>query len=401
MRRSAALYGIIGLVLLIFGIIDHQIAPGFRFFVWINLVLGVFALVLWITSSGAAIGSVIGQRSTRYGANAIIYSAAFVGLVIAINYISSLHHSRLDLTTEKIFSLSSQSEQVVKNLKQPIRLIGFFPGGENPTARDLYATYAYASPKLTYELVDPDKHPELAERYKVSVMNTTHIQVGEGDKGEGTNVTDLSEEALTNAIIRATKNTKKVIDFLDGHGEADPDEAQNPDGFGELKKDLEGEGYEVRKLELAQLAKVPDDTTMVVIAGPVKPILPHEIEQLQDYLKRAGRIVATFRPQRADQSVNQTALENLVSQWGVRVGNDIVVDQVVRLFAGPALGLNPIVQDYGEHPITRNFKQRTVFPLARSLTVEENLKKGLTVIPLAKTSDTSWAETDLDTLFKQ
>ena len=403
MRRSAALYGIIGLILLIFGIIDHLIAPGFRFFVWVNLVAGIFALVLWITSSGAAIGTLIGQRSTRYGANAIIYSVAFIALIVAANYISSLpnFHRRLDLTSEKIFSLSSQSEQVVKNLTQPIKLIGFFPGGENQTARDLYATYRYASPKVSYQLVDPDKHPELAERFKVTVMNTTHIQVGGADSGVGTNVTELSEEALTNAIIRATRNTKKVVEFLDGHGEADPDDAQNPGGFGELKKDLEGEGYEVRKLELAQLPKVPDDTTMVVIAGPVKPILPHEIEQLQDYLKREGRIVAMFRPQRADQSVNQKAFEDLISQWGVRVGNDIIVDQVVRLFAGPALGLNPIVQDYGEHPITRNFKQRTVFPMARSLTVEENLKNGLTVTPLAKTSDTSWAETDLETLFKQ
>ena len=159
MRRSAALYGIIGLILLSFGIIDHLIAPGFRFFVWVNLVAGIFALVLWITSSGAAIGTLIGQRSTRYGANAIIYSVAFIALIVAANYISGLHHRRLDLTTEKIFSLSSQSEQVVKNLKQPIKLIGFFPGGENQTARDLFATYAYASPKVSYQLVDPDKHP--------------------------------------------------------------------------------------------------------------------------------------------------------------------------------------------------------------------------------------------------
>ena len=401
MRRSAALYGIIGLVLLIFGIIDHQIAPGFRFFVWVNLVAGIFALVLWITSSGSAIGSIVGQRSTRYGANAILYSIAFVALIIAANYISSLHHRRLDLTTEKVFSLSSQSEQVVKNLKEPIKLIGFFQGGENQTARDLYATYAYASPKVTYQLVDPDKHPEMAERYKVTVMNTTHIAVGGPDSEQGTNVTELSEEALTNAIIRATNNTKKVVEFLDGHGEADPSDVQNNAGYGELKKDLEGEGYEVRKLELAQLPKVPDDTTMVVIAGPEKPLLPHEIEQLQAYLKNDGRVIAMFRPERPDQSIDENALASMVADWGVKVGNDIVVDQVVRLFGGPALGLNPIVQDYGNHPITKNFKQRTVFPMARSLTVEDNLKQGLTVTPIAKTSDTSWAEVDLDTLFKQ
>ena len=48
---------------------------------------------------------------------------AFIALIIAANYISSRHHRRLDLTSEKIYSLSSQSEQVVKNLKEPVKLI--------------------------------------------------------------------------------------------------------------------------------------------------------------------------------------------------------------------------------------------------------------------------------------
>src|SRR5215813_15326821 len=140
MRRTSALYGIIGLVLLAFGLIDLQIAPGFRLFVWVNLVGGIFAIVLWITASRSTLGALVGQRSTRYGANAVIYSVAFIGVIVAVNYISSLHHRRLDLTTEKVYSLSSQSEQIVKQLKEPLKLIGFFQAGENPTARELYAT---------------------------------------------------------------------------------------------------------------------------------------------------------------------------------------------------------------------------------------------------------------------
>src|SRR5208337_4878808 len=77
------------------------------------------------------------------------------------------------------------------------------------------------------------------------------------------------------------------------------------------------------------------------------------------------------------------------------------VDQVVRLFAGPALGLNPLVDTYGPHQVTRSFKQRTVFPMTRSVEPEDPLKPGLEVTPLAKTSDTSWAETDLVGIFKR
>jgi hypothetical protein len=59
------------------------------------------------------------------------------------------------------------------------------------------------------------------------------------------------------------------------------------------------------------------------------------------------------------------------------------------------------VQTYEEHPITKDFKQHTVFPMSRSLTAETGLKPGLTVTPVAKTSDTSWAEVNLDLLFKE
>jgi ABC-type uncharacterized transport system involved in gliding motility auxiliary subunit len=400
MRRSAALYGLLGLVLLAFGLIDYFISSGFRLFVWVNLAGGVFAIVLWITSSRSEIATLSTGRSARYGANAAVYTIAFIGVLVAINYISTLHNTRIDLTSEKVYSLSSQSVNVVKGLKQPLKLYGFFQGGESPQARELYDMYAYYSPKVTYEIVDPDKHPELAERYKVTVMGTTHLQYG-GENGEGTNITDLNEEALTNAMIRVTKKGKKVIEFLDGHGEADIDDAETQTGFGIIRKDLEGEGYEVRKLELAQLPKVPDDANLVVVAGPIKPIGQHEIEALDAYLKQGGRMIAMYRPQRPDNPIDEDAMVKLASEWGVKVGNDIVVDQVVRLFEGPALGLNPIVQTYGESPIVKDFKQRTVFPMTRSLTAEPDLKAGLTVTPVAKTSDTSWAEVDLDTLFRQ
>jgi ABC-type uncharacterized transport system involved in gliding motility auxiliary subunit len=400
MRRTAALYGYIGLVLLAFGLIDYAIAPEFRFFVWVNLAAGVFALVLWATSSRSALSTIVGRRSAQYGTNAVIYTLAFVGVIVAVNYLSALHHRRIDMTSERVFSLSSQSVKVVKNLKEPLKLIGFFQGGNNPQAHELFQMYAYASPKVSFELVDPVKHPELAEKYKVSVNNTIHIQYGTGPEASGTNVTQVSEQTLTNAIIRVTKSTKKIIDFLDGHGEADIDDTSGADGMGALRTALEGEGYQVQKLLLASKPKVPAGVNIVVIAGPVRPLLPHEIDQLNDYLKRGGRVMIMFRPIPPNSNVDESALENLAVQWGVKAGNDVVVDQVVRLFAGPALGTEPLVQNYGESPITRGFKQRTVFPSVRSLTPVPDLKSGMTVTALAKTSDTSWAETDLVALFE-
>ncbi len=400
MQRSAALYGILGLVLLAFGLVEFLFTAGFAFFVAVNLVGGVFCVVLWITSSWPAMGSFAGRRSTRYGANALAYSLILVLILVALNYLASLHHTRLDLTAERVYSLSGQSVKVVGGLAKPLKIYGFFQGGEDGTARRLYEEYAYASPKVSFEMVDPDRHPELAEKYKVSVNRTTHLQYG-GDRGDGTNVTDLTEEAITNAIIRVSKAKKRLICFLDGHGEADPDDRSGTSGLGQLKTALEGEGFAAKKLLLATAAAVPADCTMLAVAGPKRPLDPHEIGAIGTYLKQGGRALVTFRAPRPDNEIDEAALAGLAAQWGVKAGNDVVVDQVLRLFAGPALGLSPLVSDYGAHLMTRDFHQRTVFPMTRSVEPESNLKAGLTVTTLAKTSATSWAETDIDGIFKR
>jgi ABC-type uncharacterized transport system involved in gliding motility auxiliary subunit len=402
MRRTSALTGLLGLVLLAFGIIGYALTSGgfARLFIFVNLVGGAFAIIGWLTASWGTLGEIAGSRSTRYGANAAIYSAAFIGLLIGINYLASHYHRQFDLTAEKAFSLSPQTVNVVSRLKEPLKLYGFVQGGRNPTLEALYQEYGYASPKISYELVDPNRHPELADRFKVTTMNTTHLQYG-GAKGSGTNVTDSTEEAITNGILKLTSAGSKQVCFTTGEGEADPDDAENPNGFAEFKKDLEGENYQVKKINLVTEEKIPEDCAVVVIAGPTRPLVPHLIEAINGYLDRGGRVLAMFQPPRPDGSINETALENLSSDWGVRAGNDVVVDQVVRLFAGPSLGLNPVVTSYLPHPITASFDKQTVFPMTRSLVPVDPPKQGLIVSPLAKTSDTSWAENDLVGLFQK
>ncbi len=225
-RRSAALYGILGLIALLFAAFAYFVAAAFRPYIFINLIAGVFLIIMWISSGWSEVGTFVGQRSTQYGANAVIYSVIFIAILIAINYISNQHHRRLDMSAEKVYSLSSQSVNVVKDLQKPLKIYGFFAGGDNPTALGLYEEYSYASPKVTFQMVDPDRNPELAERYKVSALGTTHLQYGGDESGNGTNVSEMTEEALTNAIIRVTKSTKKTICFTDGHGEGDPDDAR-------------------------------------------------------------------------------------------------------------------------------------------------------------------------------
>jgi len=402
MKRTSALSGIIGIIFLLFALLGYILtAGGFaRLFSGVNLLAGAIAIAGWLVSSRGSIGTMAGARTTRYGANAAVYTLAFIGVLIAVNYLSVRYHRQYDLTAQNAFSLSPQSIEVIRELKKPVKLYGFVEAGRSPVAEALYQEYAYESPLITYQLVDPTRHPELAERYKVSVMNTTHIQYG-GEEGSGTNVSDLTEQAMTNGILKVTRTLQKTVCFLTGEGEADPDEANDATGMGQLKDALQGESYKIDKVNLVTEDKVPEDCAVMVVAGPTRPLVPHVIDALNDYLKAGGRALVTLRPPQPDKSVDEAALVKLVSDWGVKAGNNVVVDQVVRLYAGPTLGLNPVVTNYMPHPITASFDKQTVFPMVRTVDPIDPAIPGLEVTALARTSDTSWAETDLAGIFKR
>ncbi len=146
-------------------------------------------------------------------------------------------------------------------------------------------------------MVDPDRHPELAERFKVTTMGTTRVQYGGDDSNDGANVTELSEENLTNAIIKVAKGSKKVVDFLDGEGEGDPDDSKSRHWFRlASNRPWRVKGIRSRKLFLASKPEVPSDTNLVVVAGPTRDVSQHVLDALEAYLKRGGHVMVTLRP---------------------------------------------------------------------------------------------------------
>ena len=395
MRRSNSLLGLIGLVLLLFAGLDAAFtaarSPVDKLYIFVNALFGLFALIAYLSAGFEHLRSVVSERSTKYGANVVLGSVVFLGVLGLLNYLSVRHNHRFDLTEQGVYSLSPQSISVVKNLQDDLTIQAFVEAGINPELRELLASYAYHSPKVKFELIDPDRQPELAERYQIKAYNTARLEYGK----ESTTITQPSEESITNAIIKVTRTSHKTICVIEGHGEPDIDDVQNPHGLASFKQALSNENDEVTKVLLASMAAVPDDCSVVVVAGPEKAFLPNELTALETYLSGGGHMLVMLPPRGGAE------FEPLLAKWGVKLGNDVVVDQVLRLFEGPALGLAPLVNTYGAHDITRDFKQRTVFPMTRSVRADAAGKKGLQVTELAKTSPSSWAETDLDGLFQR
>jgi ABC-type uncharacterized transport system involved in gliding motility auxiliary subunit len=215
-----------------------------------------------------------------------------------------------------------------------MEVIAFVEGGINPPLEDLLRTYKEASPQVSFRMVDPERDPVTTREKKVTQLNTVWIGYGE----QTTLVTQPTEEAVTNALIKVTRGTKTTVCLVEGHGEPDIDDQQTPKGFSQLKQSLENENYEVKKILLANVEKVPPECHVVIAPGPAKPYLENETKALAEFLRSGGHAMVMLPPREGEE------LKPLLAEWGVTAGDDVVVDQVMRLFQGPAIGVEPITE---------------------------------------------------------
>lgn len=98
-----------------------------------------------------------------------------------------------------------------------------------------------------------------------------------------------------------------------------------------------------------------------MVLAPRKSLLPIEMEALAVYLKQGGRALFAAEPK------TTTDIAELVKPYGISIGNDLVVDQVVGLFAGPSLGVQPMGSSFAKHPATLGFDKNIAFSTASSV----------------------------------
>jgi ABC-type uncharacterized transport system involved in gliding motility auxiliary subunit len=158
---------------------------------------------------------------------------------------------------------------------------------------------------------------------------------------------------------------------------------------------LTSDNYGSEKLVLAQTPAVPEGATAVIIAGPRTDFFPPEIDALKAYLAKGGKLMVLLDPADKPGAPTQPNLLGLINEWGIQIGDDVVVDAsgVGQMFGGDASV--PVAAKYPGHPITERFNLMTAFPMARSVTAPSEGVNGRVAQAFVETSAQSWAEKDL------
>lgn len=375
----------IGFALIFIALVSLRIWPYKKTIPYILALLGLAAMAVYIFLNLAVLKQGFKRKSFIYSSNLFLIIILVLGILVLLNYFLARHHTRLDFTEAKLHSLSDQSVTVLKNLKNDIKITGFFREGNfsRGNMENLIKIYSYHSKKIKHEFIDPDKNPGLVKRYEITTDGTSIFESGDKES----RITTSSEEDITNAIIKISREKKKTIYFLEGHGEASIDETAER-GYSQAKDELEKLAYEVKKLSLALSDNFPVDLALLVVPGPEKDLLPNELETIRNYIQKGGRVFFMVDPQ------NSPGLKPFLQEFGVNLENDLIVDTVSRLLGGDYF--MPVVSEYEFHDITEKFRYATFFPYARSVEKAEEMPEGVSVTVLAKSSPNSWSERQLE-----
>jgi ABC-type uncharacterized transport system involved in gliding motility auxiliary subunit len=356
---------------------------------------GLGCILVYVLSQWREMVDSFSGRQARYGSLSAISLVVVLAILVGINYIATRQNKRWDLTASQEFTLSDQTRRVIQSLKQPLKLLVFEREDRMQPFRDRLSEYQYLSKLVQVDYIDADKQPALARQYQIQAFGTIAVDY----QGRTERVTGTTEQDITNAIVKAVQGQKKKVYFVTGHGEHDPASADERTGYNGAQQALERDNFSVDKLALVQVPDVPADASVVVVAGPTTDYLAPEIESLKRYLAKGGKALFMVDPPDRTDATPLTNLIALVREWGMEVGENVIVD---RSGIGQLLGRGPgmpVATNYPSHPITERFNVVSAFPLARSVSPATGGSR--TAQTIVETSPQSWAESDVKALAEQ
>ena len=383
-----------GPILTIMGISAGVVSGGWTSIPLGLIISGLVIIGLWVVFLGR--GSNLQQpqfwnrRSTQVSTNALVSTIAVFVILGLINFMVSRHPTRIDLTEEQLFTLSPESQQVVRS--SPAIKVWIFDGQQNSQDRDLLENYQRQNSKFLFEFVDPEANPGLASSFAIKNSGENrdvYLELQSSKRRQFVQSispqTRLSENRITSGILQLTSDRRSKIYFLQGHGERSLDSGQG--AISQAAQALKDKNFVGEPLNLGLTEKVPVDAVAVMVVGPVRPLLESETKALQDYLNQGGNLLVAVDP------TLKSGLDNLLTLWGVKLDDRVVINASDRQVRGKG-PMAVVIAQYGEHPITKDFRNsNSIYPLARP--VEITPVPGVQSTPLLLTDPNSWAESNL------
>lgn len=368
-------------------------------------------------------------RKIGSGSNMLFLVLIVLGFLALVNFLSTRHFFRLDLTHGGRYTLSDASKKVSAALDDVVTVKCYFSKNLPPyvvnlkrQVTDMLDEYqAFAKGNVQVEFIDPGEDPALQQKVRFMGIPQVQMNIVEKDQATATNVylgmavayedkqeiipfvksIESLEYDVTSAILKVTRKEKKTVGFLAGHEEM---ELQGK-GLNNVSA-LLGKEYEVEPVEVKGGKQIPPSLDLLVVAGPgrVADRAKYEIDQ---FLMRGGKVFFLIDPVTIPEGSIQatyrdTNLGDLLEHYGVRLTRNLVLDRynsLIRFQTGYTIVQTPYpffakVIKTGfdqENPIVSQLESVT-FPWACALEVLKDAHPDLSFTVLAQSSQHSWLQ---------
>ncbi len=333
-------------------------------------------------------GKKLQDRVSAHGSKKMLLFSSLVaialGAVLTLMLIVSAY--RLNLTWEvpvgKVVSVSGRTRDVLADTQGTIKISCFMDRRHpmfRPVSRLLrgmrLASRSVAGAEILIEYVDPrwdlvraarlaaNGVPENAllfgrQRRRIVVtlddmLMKSSVMRAKEDGRDPASHSELGvfrgEMVCASAISRLSRpHERSVIYWLQGHGEARPDDYDALRGFSDIAREIKRDGFELRELNLVGLKQVPDDCQVLVMAGARYAVALEEERLLDAFLQRGGRLFFMAAPN------SPSCIKKLLERWGIRLTSHIAASS--RTLTGHEV----VASEFADHVITRNLKNASV-----------------------------------------
>ena len=352
------------------------------------------------------------KKKFKYGGYAVIMTAGVVAVIVLLNllliYLDNKFTMSIDLTANRVYSLTKQTEYIIDDLSQDIYIYTFSgEDSEDETLSELLDRYMSGSKYIHLKNINLVNNPGAVTYYEqeknISVSYSSLVVSDSEDPAnpkQTFKVLDFydiysydsetqqytmftGEDAVTGAIKYVLNpNTPKVW-FLEGHG-------ATSSTWSEMASYLEDENYDTGSISLVTEPDSLEKGDILIVLAPKNDLSNDEREILLDFALDGGKIMFLFNPGTVEDLPNFMLI---LSHYNIEMEDGVIFEDANNqqaYYYDPAYIVPTLVSHSTTSPlISNNYSLLVPQPGALSIGPDQT---GITIDVLMQTSDGSYIE---------
>lgn len=321
------------------------------------------------------------QQKKKVFAQQAVNGLLILAVIGLLGFLSVRFKTDLDWTAGHRNTLTAASLKQLESMKDPVTFYVFAPNGADSrhAIQEDLERYTRIKKDIKIQFVDPSADPQKVRDFKVEYAG----QIVAEYEGRRETLNATTEPAITSALQRLSYAGEQWVVFLEGHGERSLTEGSQS-SFSHFSKALTDKGLKVQSLNLVKSPKIPDNTSVLVIASPAAQLLPGEAQIVTDFVAHGGNVLWLADPD------YPPGIAPLAKELGVTWQNGYAIFPDYQALGTGHPGFFAAI-GYPPNPVTQGLDMVTLFPLVRSLTVAPSNE--WKAEPMLQTDASAWLET--------